>query len=543
MTEWNLADVFETVAARLPEAPALAQGDRSQTWSETNRRANGVARALLDAGIGEQDKFAQYLHNCPEYVESTIAAFKAGMATVNTNYRYVDDELVYLWDNADAVAVVFHAAFAPNCARVRHLLPAIRLWIWVDDGSRRCPEWATPYEEIAAGGGDDNVSGPWGRSGDHLMLLYTGGTTGMPKGVMWRQDDVFRALDANNRVPMTDHAALEARLVKPGPRNLPGAPLMHGTGFFNVVSNLMVGGSVTMLVGRRFDPVELLDTIEARRINSMSIVGDAFARPIVKKLDEEPERWDISSLRVVVSSGVMWSAESKAALLRHNPRLILVDSLGSSEGIGMANSTTRADGSTATARFELSANTRVLTDDGRDVMPGSGEVGQVAMRGHTAIGYYKDPQKSAATFRVVDGQRYSIPGDWAEVLADGTLKLLGRGSQCINTGGEKVYPEEVEEVLKLYPGVHDAAVVGLPHERFGQAITALVEADDGLDTTAMIAFVKTKLAAYKAPKDVFVVDSVGRAVNGKLDYKAATAHAIELATTDVETGGSPAATL
>lgn len=530
-TDWNFADVFETVAARLPAALALRHGDRELTWAETNRRANGLATALLDAGLGEQDKVAQYLYNCPEYLESVFGAFKAGMAVVNTNYRYVDDELVYLWDNADVVTVVFHGTFADRCERVRARLPKIATWLWVDDGSGPCPDWATPYETIASAGTDDNVAGPWGRSGDHLILIYTGGTTGMPKGVMWRQDDMFNSLDANNKQRMAGLDALEARLTKPGPRNLPAAPLMHGTGFINVMSNLMIGGSVTTMEGRKFDPVELLDTIDRRTINSMSMVGDAFGKPILRALDAEPDRWDISSLRVIVSSGVIWSSETKAGLLRHNDRLIMVDALGSSEAIGMATNTTRGGEAAApseTARFVLGPSTRVITPEGRDVVPGSGELGQVALRGYTPIGYYKDPEKSAATFKVIDGVRYSIPGDWAEVLADNTIKLLGRGSQCINTGGEKVYPEEVEEVLKLDPAVLDAAVVGLPHERFGQAITAIVEIPE---VTArpepevearLVDFVKSKLAAYKAPKQVFVVDDIGRAVNGKLDYKALT---------------------
>ena len=299
---------------------------------------------------------------------------------------------------------------------------------------------------------------------------------------MWRQDDMFGALDAANRKrlpPEQDLDAARDRVTKPGPRNLPAAPLMHGTGLFNAISNLMIGGSVITMEGRHFDPVELLDTIQTERINSMSIVGDAFAKPILRALDAEPGRWDISSLRVVVSSGVMWSAETKAGLLRHNERLIMVDSLGSSEAIGMASSTVTSDDAAATATFQIGPDTRVVTDDGRDVPWGSGEMGLVAMRGHTPIGYYKDPEKSAATFRIIDGVRYSIPGDFATVDADGTVRLLGRGSQCINTGGEKVYPEEVEEVLKLHPTVADAAVVGVPDERFGEAITALVEAHAG----------------------------------------------------------------
>jgi acyl-CoA synthetase (AMP-forming)/AMP-acid ligase II len=256
-------------------------------------------------------------------------------------------------------------------------------------------------------------------------------------------------------------------------------------------------------------------------------VGDAFAKPILRALDAEPTRWSLASLRVIISSGVMFAAETKTGLLRHNERLIMVDALGSSEAIGMAQNTTTADGSAKTATFRLGPHTKVLTEDGREVLPGSGELGRVALRGHTPIGYYKDPEKSAKTFVVFDGVRWSIPGDWASVDADGTVQLLGRGSQCINTGGEKVYPEEVEEVLKLHPDVADAAVVGLPDDRFGQAITALVEPlpNRTILEAELIAHVKTHLAAYKAPKRVVEVDTVGRAGNGKLDYKSLTERA------------------
>ena len=524
MTGWNLAEIWEAAAAQLPEAPFARQGDRSITWVDADRRAEGLASFLLDHGAGHQDKVAQYLYNCPEYLESFFACFKASLVPVNTNYRYTADELVYLWDNADVVAVVFHGEFVDHIEAIRDRLPDIRLWLWVDDGSGACPVWATPYEQ-AATSNPGRTEGPWGRSGDHLFLLYTGGTTGMPKGVMWRQDDMFGALDSNNRKrmpPEQDLDAIAGRVSKPGPKGMPGAPLMHGTGLFNAISTLMVGGSVTCMEGRRFDPTELLDTVERHRINSISIVGDAFAKPILKALDAEPDRWDISSLRVIVSSGVIWSKETKDGLLRHNDRLIMVDSLGSSEAIGMATNTTRSGEGDGTAKFELGSSTRVVTEDGRDVVPGSGEIGRVAMRGNTPIGYYKDPEKSAATFQIIDGVRYSIPGDWAEVLADGTVKLLGRGSQCINTGGEKVYPEEVEECLKLHPTVHDAAVVGVPDERFGEAINALVEPNPGqtIDPDALIDHVKAHLARYKAPKAVYEIASIGRAVNGKLDYKA-----------------------
>ncbi|MEO6124122.1 MAG: AMP-binding protein [Ilumatobacteraceae bacterium] len=522
-TGWNFAEIWEHHADRFPDAVAQVQGDRSFTWAEFDRRADGIAATLLSGSAVQQDKVAHYLYNCPEYLESMFGMYKAGLVPINTNYRYTDDEIVYLWDNADAVAVVFHATFIDRCSALRERLDDIRTWICVDDGAAPCPDWAIPYESAALSA-TDRVIPPWGRSPDDLYMLYTGGTTGMPKGVMWRQDDVIGSLDASSKVRLPDAPgwdALESKVSKPGPRNMPAAPLMHGTGAFNAMWNLCLAGSVVTMVGRHFDPVELLDTVQEHRIGSISIVGDAFAKPILRALDAEPDRWDVSSLRVLVSSGVMWSAATKAGLLRHNNRLIMIDSLGSSEAIGMANNTTSADGSGENAKFVLTAHTKVLTEDGREVVPGSGERGRVALRGRTPVGYYKDPDKSASTFITFEGVRWSIPGDFAEVDADGSVRLLGRGSQCINTGGEKVYPEEVEEALKAHPAVHDAAVVGLPDERFGEAITALVEANPGatIDEAELIRHVKEHLAAYKAPKRVFQIDTIGRAANGKLDYK------------------------
>ncbi len=522
---WNFADVWERVADRFPDSPAQIAGDLVRSWAEVDRRADGIAATLLGNGARHQDKVAHYLYNCPEFLETTFALFKAALVPVNTNYRYTADELEYLWTNADVVAVVFHGTFAEACASMRARCPLIHTWLWVDDGSGPCPPWATDYEAAATSpAGHGRVVPPWGRSPDDLYLLYTGGTTGMPKGVMWRQDDVIGSLDASSKVRLPDQpgwSAWDERVTKPGPRNLPAAPLMHGTGAFNAMWNLALGGSVVTLRSRHFDPVELLDTVQRHRVNSMSIVGDAFAKPVLRALDAEPERWDVSSLRVVLSSGVVWAPATKQGLLRHNPRLILIDALGSSEAIGMASSLTTAGSVSQTATFTVGPDTRVLTEDGREVVPGSGERGRVALRGHTPIGYYKDEAKSAATFVIHDGQRWSIPGDWAEVDADGTLKLIGRGSQCINTGGEKVFPEEVEEALKTHPTVHDAAVVGVPDERFGEAVTALVEPEPGqeVDEDALRGHVGEHLARYKVPKRVLVVDSLGRAANGKLDYR------------------------
>jgi fatty-acyl-CoA synthase len=524
MPGWNFADIWEVCARRVPDAPAQRQGDREISWSEFDRRANGVARALLDAGAQEQDKVVQYLYNCPEYLESVFAAFKAGLIPVNTNYRYADDELVYLWDNADAIAVVFHGAFVDRIERIRDRVPKVRTWLWVDDGTAPCPPWATPYEDAAGAGATEPVVAPWGRDGHQLLFLYTGGTTGMPKGVMWRHDDLIKATHTTANALFAgdaDYEALAESITGPGLASLPACPLMHGTGQFTAFIALSSGGSITSLTARTLDVDELLDTVEAKQIQSLTIVGDAFAKPILRALEANPTRWDLSSLFLIASSGVMWSEAVKHGLLEHHPTMMLVDAYSSSEAIGLGQSVSTAGAEAGTAKFVLGENARVITDDGRDVEPGSGETGRVAVRGYTPIGYYKDPDKSAATFVTLDGDTYSIPGDYATVEADGSLTLLGRGSVCINTGGEKVFPEEVEEVLKQHPTVFDAVAVGLPDDKFGEAITAVIQPSDaqGLDEQALINHVKEHLASYKAPKRIVPVDTIGRAPNGKVDYK------------------------
>ena len=539
MAGWNFADAWEAVAETLPDSPALLHGEQVVTWADFDARADGVAAALLDAGVTEGTTVAQYLTNRPEYLESVFAAFKLGLPPVNTNYRYVDDELVYLWDNADTSAVVFEGRYAGRIEGIRDRVPGVKAWLWVDDGSDPCPDWAMPYEGAATGGAG-RTAAPWGRSGDSLYLLYTGGTTGMPKGVMWRNDDLLLVL--NDGAPRARKLPEDADLDRlrevastPGIRTLPACPLMHGTGAFNAFTALTVGGSVVTLTGASFDPVELLDAVEQQQVNNTAIVGDAFARPILAALDAEPDRWDISSLKVIVSSGVMWSQATKDGLLRHNPRMLLVDTLGSSEAIGMASSvstgTSDGGGTSAarTATFTLGPSTKVIADDGTEVRPGDDAIGKIAIKGRTPVGYFKDPVKSAETFVRIGDATYSMPGDYARVEADGTLVLLGRGSVCINTGGEKVFPEEVEEALKEHPGVHDAVVVGLPDERFGQAITAVVETVPGASPSEqeLIDAVKAHHASYKAPKRVVFVDSLSRAANGKVDYKRWTAHAAD----------------
>jgi acyl-CoA synthetase (AMP-forming)/AMP-acid ligase II len=538
MPGWNFADAWETVAETLPHAPALLHGELVRSWSDFDARADGVAAALLEGGVAEGTSVAQYLTNRPEYLEAVFAAFKLGLAPVNTNYRYVEDELAYLWDNADTSAVVFEGQFTERIEHIRGRVTGVRVWLWVDDGHGDCPAWATPFEAAATSGAPRTAS-PWGRSGDSLYLLYTGGTTGMPKGVMWRNDDLLLVL--NDGAPRSRKLAEDVDLDQlgqvassPGIRTLPACPLMHGTGAFNAFTALTVGGSVVTLTEASFDAVELLDAVQDKQVNNTAIVGDAFARPILSALDAEPDRWDISSLKVVVSSGVMWGQATKDGLLRHNPRMLLVDTLGSSEAIGMASSVSSGSGggasSARTATFTLGPSTKVIADDGTEVRPGDDAIGKIAIKGRTPVGYYKDSVKSAETFVRIGDATYSMPGDYARVEADGTLVLLGRGSVCINTGGEKVFPEEVEEALKEHADVRDAVVVGLPDERFGQAITAVVEAVPGTspEPDELIATVKAHHAAYKAPKRVVFVDSLARAANGKVDYKRWTRHAAEV---------------
>jgi fatty-acyl-CoA synthase len=429
------------------------------------------------------------------------------------------------------VAVVFHGVFTDTIERIRDRVPRVTTWLWVDDGHSLCPDWAMPYEEAAASH-PDRVVPPWGRDGDQIMMTYTGGTTGMPKGVMWRQDDLFRTLVAQLN-PVYKDSEPDLELVRQsvkvaGPVGMPACPLMHGTGLYTQLIILSVGGCSVTLTSRKLDIEEMFDTIERERVNQIAIVGDAFGKPMLKALDEHPGRWDLASLFLVASSGVMFSEPVKQGLLKHHPTMMLVDAFSSSEALGMGQSVSSGASASQTAKFTLGENTIVVTDDGRRVEPGSGEIGRVAVGGHQPIGYYKDPDKTAATFIEIDGKRYSCPGDYAMVEADGSLTLLGRGSVVINTGGEKVYPEEVEETLKTFPGVRDAVAVGVPDDKFGEVVAAVVEtAGDEVDSDELIAHVRAKLAAYKAPKHVFVVDTIGRAPNGKVDYKRLKAFAAD----------------
>lgn len=521
VAEWNFADVWEAVSETVPDELAQVHGDRRVPWAEFDRRADGVAAALLGAGLGPRDSVAIDLYNGPEFLQTVFGAFKAGLVPVNTNYRYVGPELLHLWDDADAAAVVFHGSLTETVASVRTDLPRVRLWLHVDDGTHACPSWAVPFDE-AAGSAPGRTTPQRPRSGDDLILIYTGGTTGRPKGVMWRQHDLYRASDVARDPAQADLGHVRSRVAgaQPRPVGLPGSPLMHGTGLVFAGTILSRGGTVVTTTSRGLDTVEMLDLIDRERVSALCIVGDAFCRPLVDTLNEHPDRWDLSHLAAVSSSGMAWSADVKQQLLVHAPGAVLVDLLNSSEASGMGRSIVSARKGRGAGRFRLGENAFVIDEDGRPVGPG--QVGLVAVRGHLPLGYHKDPEKTAATFPTIDGVRCSVPGDHAVVEADGTVTLLGRGSTSINTGGEKVFPEEVEEALRSCPGVLDAVVVGVPNPRFGQAVAALVATAPGagIDRDELTEHVRGRLAPYKTPRHVLVTDSVGRGPNGKADYVA-----------------------
>ncbi len=536
MSAWTFADVWEAIAARQPDQPALIQGGRVVTWGQFDARADALAAHLVAHGVSSGGKVAAYLYNGPEYLETYYAAFKAGLAPINTNYRYGGDELTYLFDNADAQAVIFHAGFAETLEPLRAELPTVKLWIAVAEPGRPVPDWADDYEQVVASPPALRpFRAPWGRSPDDLLLLYTGGTTGMPKGVMWRQDDLFNVIGAGGHAlmglpPLEAVGDIDARIgTYPSPTTLVCCPLMHGTGQFSAFITLNIGGAVASLPSRNFNAMELWDEAVRLKADNIVIVGLAFSTPMLEALEANPGRWDLSNVKAMSSSGSMWSQENKRGLLSHARNAMIMDSFGSSEAVGLGASASAPGAEAATAAFMLGPNCAVFTEDGRRVEPGSGERGLVAVSGFLPVGYYKDAEKSAKTFKVMEGQRWSVPGDWAEVNLDGTLKLLGRGSQCINTGGEKVFPEEVEEALKTHPSVRDAVVVGVPDPRFGERICAVVEPEPGADPPSledMAAHVKSKLAAYKAPRELVVVPSIGRAPNGKVDYKASRERAL-----------------
>ncbi|MEY2710425.1 MAG: hypothetical protein RI939_1680 [Actinomycetota bacterium] len=530
----HFATLWEAYADAIGDVPAVIMGDRRFSWREYDDRAARVAAAMSAAGLGPDDKAGLYLYNSNEYLEAHYASFKQRIVPINVNFRYLGGELEYLLDNADCKALFYHSSLADRVAEVAGRLPKLVLLVEVDDGPAPVDvPGKVRYEDLVAA---NDPAPRIERQPSDVYMLYTGGTTGMPKGVMYTMGELSRGFTVNGtgavglvlgddwRELVKDVARQRA---ESGPYiSAPCCPLMHGTGMWiGAMMPHCVGGTVALLTGRKFEADELLEMVERERVNTAVIVGDAFARPIADALDaarRSGRNYDTSSLTRMTSSGVMWTMEVKNRLLDHMPQAMLVDAMGSTEG-GMATSVTTREMRAETAKFAMNPTTKVFDDDDVEVLPGDGRTGKVANGGLTPFAYFKDPEKSARTFRVIDGVRYSFPGDLATFDENGQLVLLGRGSQVINTAGEKVFPEEVEEAVKRFPGVRDCLVVGLPDDKFGQVVIAVASLETGVQAKDgdVVAFVKTQLSGYKAPKSVVFVADVPRAPNGKADYPGA----------------------
>jgi acyl-CoA synthetase (AMP-forming)/AMP-acid ligase II len=514
-------------ADAVPDREALVVGDQRRTYAELDDRVRRLANHLAGQGIGQGDHVALYLENCAEYLEAMLAAFTLRAVPINVNHRYVADELRYLLDNSDSVAVITQ----PSLAATMHAVvgsgnvPAVRFTLVTGD----------EYDAALAAAADDRRA--IARSDDDHYIIYTGGTTGTPKGVVWRQVDAFYACIGGGD-PMRLFGVVERPDELPGRIAehpicfLPLAPMMHAAAQWTSLGWLFSGSKVVLMPGS-LDPDAVWLTVEREQVNGLTVVGDAVARPLLDAWDRAGG-YDVTSLFTFSNGGAPMSPSTRERVFATLPAHVgLADGFGSSEAgtqVSMRVSAKNRPADDSPVRFNAPAKpTIVVDDDGHEVIPGSGAVGHVLAGGRLPLGYYNDPDKTAATFVERDGQRWLVTGDVATVTADGSIELRGRGAVSINTGGEKVFPEEVEEALKTYPGIRDAVAVGIPDDRFGEAVTAVGEVADGADVEpdAVIDHVRSKLAVYKAPKRVFVIDTIGRAPNGKVDYKGLTAWARE----------------
>ena len=522
--EFNLADLIESVSDAVPEREAVIYGDHRVTYAQLDERATRLAHYLLANGIGEGDHIGLYLYNSIAYLEGTLAAFKIRAVPININYRYVEEELHYLFDNADLAAVIHHREFAPRVAAVAPRVPGLRLLLAVDDDTDAdiSVSRSTAYEPAVASGSTARDFAP--RSGGDLYILYTGGTTGMPKGVMWRHEDLlFAALMGGN--PYGAPPERPEQVAENAKNNavitaLPVAPLMHGAAQWTALIYLLSGGKIVLTPTKRFDPDLIWRLVGQEKVNVISIVGDAMGRPLAEALEQPGASYDTSSVFAVGSGGATYSEGVKAQLKAQLPNAVFLDSFGGSEGGNQGRSVPERPPDSPGPRFNADETTAVLDDDLKPLPPGTGKVGLLARKGRIPLGYYKDPEKTAKTFIEAHGERWVVAGDMAMIEADGTITLLGRGSNCINSGGEKIFPEEVEAALRSHLAVFDAVVVGVPDTRWGERVAAVVQARPGQTATLeeLDAHCRTKVAGYKVPRELHLVDEIVRQPSGKPDY-------------------------
>ena len=526
----NIADLFEHAVDAVPDRVALVFNQQRRTFRQLDEEANRFAHHLLAEGFGVGDHIGIYAQNSAEWLIAMVAIFKIRAVPININYRYVTDELAYLFDNADLVALVHGREYVDRIAEVRSVVPALRHLVAIDDGSEAPLDGlgSVPFADALAGGSAERDFAP--RSPDDHYVIYTGGTTGMPKGVVWRHEDVFYGLGGGVDAYTNERITSEHELADRAAKNetplvsLCIPPLMHGAAQWATMRFWFEGNTIVLMP--RFDPHDVWATIERERCNVTLITGDAMGRPLIEALEVDPGRYDISSFFVLSSSAAVFSPTVKDRFLDLLPNLLIVDAIGSSESghngmvsVAKGNTAMKGGGPTVTAGRDAV----VLDDDLRIMEPGDERLGRLARGGNIPIGYYKDPEKTAKTFvTAADGKRYVVPGDVARVEADGAITLLGRGSGCINSGGEKIFPEEVESALKAHDAVFDAVVIGVPDVRWGQAVAAVVETRAGFDRPTLDqldAHCRERLAGYKVPRHLHHVDRIERSPSGKPDYR------------------------
>ncbi|MBF6539234.1 acyl-CoA synthetase [Nocardia farcinica] len=527
---YNIADLVEHAIDLMPDRVALVDDAREVTYAQLEERTNKLAHYLLEHGVQPGDKVGIYSRNTIEAVEAMVAVFKARAVMINVNYRYVENELQYIFDNSDMVALIHERRYSDKVAAVRARTPKLRTVVVVDDdttGTVPTAADSVEYETALAQSSADRDFGE--RSPDDLYMLYTGGTTGMPKGVMWRQEDVWRVLGGGINFLTGEYVADEWDMAKEGQANgaltrYPIPPMIHGGSQWATFQSLFSGGKVVMLP--EFSGHGVWRTIDRHGVNVIFITGDAMARPMLDALLEgNPETgkpYELASLFAIASSAALFSPAIKEKFLELLPNRVITDSIGSSEtGFGGISMVAKGAEHTGGPRVKIDASTEVLDEQGNPVTPGSGQIGILARKGHIPLGYYKDEAKTAATFKEFNGVRYSIPGDYARVEEDGTVTMLGRGSVSINSGGEKIFPEEVEGALKAHPDIFDALVVGVEDERWGQRVCAVVQCrGEKRPTIEELRPVLTQeIAPYKHPRSLWFVDEIKRSPAGKPDYR------------------------
>jgi acyl-CoA synthetase (AMP-forming)/AMP-acid ligase II len=521
----NIADLAEHAIDAVPDRVALICGDEQITYGELEEKANRFAHYLIDHGVGKGDKVGLYCRNRIEIVIAMLGIVKAGAILVNVNYRYVEGELRYLFENSDMVALVHERQYADRVANVLPDTPNVKTVLVVQDGSDKDFQsyGGVEFSQALAEGSPERDFGE--RSADDIYLLYTGGTTGFPKGVMWRHEDIYRVLlggtdFATGQFVADEYDHAKQAVASPPMIRFPIPPMIHGATQSATWMALFAGQ--TVVLAPEFDAEQVWQAIEKHKVNLLFFTGDAMGRPLLDALEGTVDDRDLSSLFLLASTAALFSPSLKERFLELLPNRVITDSIGSSEtGFGGTSMVAKGQTQAGGPRVTIDKNTVVLDDDGNEVQPGSGVRGILAKRGNIPVGYYKDEKKTAETFRTINGVRYAIPGDYAMVEEDGTVTMLGRGSVSINTGGEKVYPEEVEAALKGHPDVFDALVVGVPDERYGQHVAAVVAPRAGTQPTltALDAFVRNHIAGYKVPRSLWIVEEVKRSPAGKPDYK------------------------